>query len=76
MSKTCPWPEIPKGGRWAIDLMEELLEQTDQGTDELSARARELREEATRSDVDGYRDAALAMADRYDAAAVVRLSGT
>lgn len=54
--------------------MEELLEQTEQTPEQLSARARELRLEAGRSEIDGYRDAALALASRYEAAAAARLT--
>jgi hypothetical protein len=67
-----PWPDIPD--RWPIDLMEELLADTEQTPDELKARARQLRGEADRTDIDGYRDAYLALADRYEQAASTRLA--
>jgi hypothetical protein len=67
-----PWPDIPD--RWSIDLMEELLADTEQTPDELRARARQLRGEADRTDIDGYRDAYLALADRYEQAASTRLA--
>ncbi len=67
-----PWPDIPD--RWPIDLMEELLADTEQTPEELTARARQLRDEADRTDIDGYRDAYLALADRYEQAASTRLA--
>jgi hypothetical protein len=69
-----PWPEIPGEHRWSIELMEELLEQTELPSRELSARAEELRTQAAQTDIAGYRDAALALADRYEQAAAVRLA--
>lgn len=69
-----PWPEIPDEQRWSIELMEELLEQTEQPPRELSARAEELRTQAAQTDIEGYRDAALALADRYEQAAAARLA--
>lgn len=68
-----PWPDISNDHRWAIELMEELLEQTTQPPEALAARAEELRARAARTDIDGYRDAALALADRYELAAAARL---
>jgi hypothetical protein len=49
--------------------MEECLERTTQGPSELSKRGAELRVKAGRADIDGYRDAYLALADRYEQAA-------
>ena len=69
---THPWPDIPDGHRWVVELMEERLEQTTQPAGELSARADELRAQAGQADIDGYRDAALALADRYERAAAAR----
>lgn len=54
--------------------MEERLKRTTLAPADLSARADQLRAEAERADIDGYRDAALALADRYELAATyVRL---
>jgi hypothetical protein len=69
-----PWPDIPDEQRWSIELMEELLAQTEQQPRELSARAEELRAQAAQTDIEGYRDAALALADRYEQAAAARLA--
>lgn len=69
-----PWPDLPDKHRWVLELMEERLEQTNQPPRELSARAEELRTQAAQTDIEGYRDAALALADRYEQAAAARLA--
>jgi len=69
-----PWPDIPDEQRWSLELMEERLERTGQPPKELSARAEELRTQAAHTDIRGYRDAALALADRYEQAASARLA--
>jgi hypothetical protein len=68
------WPDIPDKHRWVLEEMEERLDQTTQPASELSARADELRAQAAQTDINGYRDAALALADRYDQAAAARLA--
>jgi hypothetical protein len=68
------WPDLPDKHRWVLELMEERLEQTNQPARELAARADELRAQAAQTDIDGYRDAALALADRYEQAAAARLA--
>jgi hypothetical protein len=74
MARRHPWPEVRDEDRSVIELMEELLETTRQSPDELRARAAELRDEARRTDIKGYRDAALALADRYEQTAAARLA--
>jgi hypothetical protein len=69
-----PWPEVPEEYRWTIELIEERLEKNDQTPEELTSRAEELRREAESTEIDGYRDARLALADRFEALAVSRLS--
>ena len=69
-----PWPELAEDDRWLITLMEDLLGNTEQSPDELRARARELRDEAGQTDIEGYRHAALALADRYEEAAAARVA--
>jgi len=66
MQSTRPWPAVPNEYRWVTDLMEERLESTTQGPEELRARAAELRTEAERTTVEGFREAAWALAERYD----------
>lgn len=63
-----PWPDIREKHRWVLELMEERLERTMQRPEALAARARELRAQAERTDIYGYRDAALALAGRYELA--------
>ena len=69
-----PWPEMADADQWLIALMEQLLDETSQSPEQLHARARELRDEAARTEIDGYRTAALALADRYEQAAALRVS--
>ena len=68
------WPEIPDEQRWTLELMEERLERTQQTPEELSARAEELRAQAADTEIKGFRDAAMALADRYEAAAAARVA--
>lgn len=70
-----PWPEVDSDeDRQVIELMEELLETTEQTPEELRARAAELRDEAQQTKIRGYRNAALVLADRYEQVATTRLS--
>ncbi len=69
-----PWPNVSDEHRWAIELMEERFEQTTQTPHELKARAKQLREEAANTEIPGHREAALALADRYEVAAADRLA--
>jgi hypothetical protein len=64
-----PWPEILDDHRWVIESLEKRFENTDETSEELSARASELRAQAEASELDGQRDALLALVDRYEAAA-------
>jgi hypothetical protein len=73
MSKRA-WPDIPDEHRWTLELMEERLERTQQTPKELSTRAEELRAQAAETDIKGFRDAAVALADRYEEAAAARLA--
>jgi hypothetical protein len=69
-----PWPELPEGDRWLTEAMENLLRDSADSAEDLHARASELRAQADRSGLKGVRDAALALADRYEQAATTRLS--
>ncbi len=66
MASAREWPTVPDRHRWVIDAMDERLDATDLTPEELTARAQELRAEARDSAVDGYRDAALSLAERYE----------
>lgn len=68
-----PWPALRDEDRWLTAVMEERLRMSERSPDEMRARARELREQAEQSDIKGVRDAALALAERYEEAAAARL---
>jgi len=68
-----PWPDLRDEDRWLTAAMEERLRTSERSPDELRARARELRDQAEQSHVKGVRDAALALAERYEEAAAARL---
>lgn len=70
-----PWPTLRDKDRWLTAAMDERLRTSEQNPDEMRARARELREQAEQSDVKGVRDAALALAERYEEAAAARHVG-
>lgn len=74
MSEVRPWPDVGEEGRWAIELMEELLATTDQTPEQLNDRAADLRAYAARTDIEEYREATLAVADRYEATAAARVT--
>jgi hypothetical protein len=57
-----------------LEMMEELLAESSQSADGMRARAAELREEAKARSIKGEREAALALADRYEEAAAARLA--
>ena len=69
-----PWPELPDEDRWLTDAIDSDLRETTESAEELRARAHQLRVEAEQSEVKGMREAALALADRYEQAATARLS--
>ncbi|HTR88476.1 MAG TPA: hypothetical protein VMG62_00025 [Solirubrobacteraceae bacterium] len=69
-----PWPELREEDRWLVGAMERRLCESTQSAERLRARAGELRSEAEWSEVPGIRDAALALAARYEQAASARLS--
>jgi hypothetical protein len=73
--KPRPWPVFPDEYRWTVEVMKELLAESDQSPEGMRARARELREEAEASKIKGERDAALTLADHYEEAAAVRVAG-
>lgn len=74
MSSARPWPSLPEEDRWVLELMEERLEDTWQTPEQLQARAKELRVEAAETDIQGIRDAALVLAERYEEAAAARVA--
>lgn len=66
MMSARPWPALREEDRWLIAAMEERLRRDGQDPSELRARAGELRAQAERSNIEGVRDAALAIAERYE----------
>ena len=63
------WPDLRDEDRWLIAAIEERLNSSDLSPDELRTRARELRTQSMQRDVKGVRDAAVALAERYEEAA-------
>lgn len=53
--------------------MDELLTTTTETSEELLARARELRAQAAATDIEGYRAGALKLAVRYEQTAAARV---
>ncbi len=76
MMPTRPWPALREEDRWLIATIEERLRASEQSPDEMRARAGELREQGSQSEVRGVRDAALALAERYEEAAAARLGAS
>jgi hypothetical protein len=74
MASVRPWPKVAEEDQWIIELMEERFERTSQAPRQLRSRANELYAEAEQAEVGGYRDALLALADRYEHAAAARLT--
>jgi hypothetical protein len=72
MASSQPWPELREEDRWLIEFMEERLQETSQTPEEMRARAMKLRADARRADWKGTRDAALAIAERYEQVATAR----
>lgn len=69
------WPVLPEKDRWLTEAMEQLLLESKQNAEELRRRARELREEASTTDIRGIRDASLALAECYEQTAASRPTG-
>jgi hypothetical protein len=72
MANPHPWPDLLDEHRSIVDLFEDMLESSTQTSEQLNARAQQLRDEAARTEVPGHREAALALADRYQQAAAAR----
>lgn len=69
---THDWPPLHEEDRWLTEALEERFEETGRSPEELRARARELREQAAKSEIKGVRDAALSLARHYEEAAAAR----
>ena len=68
------WAGIASEGRWATEMMEDLLANTTRTQEELLNRARELRAKAAATDIEGYRAGALRLAARFEQAAAARVA--
>lgn len=66
------WPGVAPEGRWATELFDALMEETDRSPAELRARARQLRAQADTTEIAGHRAAALLLAARYQETAATR----
>ena len=72
MASVRPWPQLLEEDKWLIGLMEERFEKTPLSADQLRARAAELRQQAADPHLCVSREMALALAERYEAAAAGR----
>lgn len=70
---TRPWPALRDEDHWLTAAMEKRLSAGTRSPDQMRARAHELRAQAGQSDIKGFCDAALALAERYEEGAA-RLS--
>lgn len=66
------WPMLHEEDRWLTQAMDQLIRESTQSADQLRVRARELRDEAARSNLRGIRQASLVLANRYERAAAER----
>ena len=71
-----PWPEYPPELAWAFEGFDEQLDTTTRTTHDLETRAVELRTEAAATEIRGFSEACLRMAERYEAAAAARLAAS
>lgn len=69
-----PWPAVDHEDHWLTAALEQQIVNDDRSPEELRKRADELREDAGKTDAKGTRDASLALAERYEAAAAARLT--
>lgn len=67
-----PWPALREEDQWLIEAMEERLSDSTVSPDEMRKSAREMRELAAQSEIAGAREAALALAERYEQEAASR----
>ena len=74
MSSVEHWAGVAPEARFFTEIMDELLATTTETSEELLARARELRAQAAATDIEGYRAGALRLAVRYEHAAAERLA--
>lgn len=68
------WAGVAPEARYFTEVMDELLANTTRSSEELLDRAREMREQAAATDIEGYRKGALRLAKRFEYAAAERLT--
>jgi hypothetical protein len=71
---TPAWPKLRDEDQWLTGAMDECIRESKRTPEELRAKAQKLRAEAEQAEFKGIRDACLAMAARYEDAAVERLA--
>jgi hypothetical protein len=76
MSSVDHWAGIAPEGRWATEIMDELLANTTRTSEQLLDRARELRAKAAATDIEGYRAGALRLAARFEQVAAERVASS
>jgi hypothetical protein len=74
MASVDHWAGAPPEARYFTELMDELLAKGTRTREQLLERAREMREQAEATDIEGYRTAALRLAKRYEYAAAERFA--
>jgi hypothetical protein len=68
-----PWPDVLPEGRWAVEYWEERFAETEDPPETLLQRAREHRGKAEAAELEVSREVQLALAERFELAATVRL---
>jgi hypothetical protein len=68
------WAGVAPEARYFAESMDELLATTTRSSEELLDRARELRAKAAATDIEGFCNAALRLAKRFEYAAAERVA--
>ncbi len=68
------WAGVAPEARYFTESMDELLANTTRSAEELLDRAGELRAKAAATDIEGFRDAYLMLAKRFEYAAAERVA--
>jgi hypothetical protein len=74
MSTVDHWAGVAPEARFFTEAMDELLATTTRSSEELLDRARDLRAKAGSTDIEGFRNAYLRLAKRFEQAAAERLA--
>lgn len=68
------WAGVAPEARYFTEIIDELLAKRTWTPEQLLDRAREMREQAAATDIEGFRTAALRLAKRYEYAAAERVA--